>query len=156
MMLESAAKALALANGLRKNTIAAGRRWAQWPAGDRHLAAVVASIDAVAARVDDAAAGDDDAAVAVCVADLRAVLEWTTYQSAGLTTARALAVARKTRTLAQRFGLDGGVSSLAMLENSERSLIETVRAKNGYMTAIAQRAPHLGLPPPLVDADSLT
>ncbi len=101
--------------------------------------------------------GDDTSSdVGACIADLRAILEWTTYQSAVLATARAVVFARKTRAFAERFGLlDDPAASLATLVDSEASLIENIRTRNGYMLALAERHPHLDLPAPLVDADRL-
>jgi hypothetical protein len=148
---DPAVKARAFAAGLRKNALTAGRRWTSWPGGAAHLATVVAAIDAIRARLDA-----PDADIAAGIGDLRAILEWTTYQSASLSTARALVFARKTRTFAEEFGLlDAGARSLSVLVDSESSLIENVRTKNGYMSALAARAPHLALPPPLVSAESL-
>jgi hypothetical protein len=154
---DAVARAVAFSNGLRKNVTTAGRRWTQWPGGAAALASVVASIDAVGQRL--LAARNDPApepAVATAVADLRAILEWTTYQSGALATARAVLVARKTRTLAERFGLlERGAPSIAVLVDSEQDLIANVRTRNGYMLALAERHPHLGLPPPLVSPESL-
>jgi len=155
---DAVAKALAFANGLRKNTTVAGRRWAQWPGGAADFATVLSRIDGIQARLQ-ATPGAPDAAsiVPAAIADLRAILEWTTYQSASIATARAVLVARKTRTFAERFGLlENGAPSLAILLESETSLIENVRTKNGYMESIAERHPHLQLPPPLVDVSTLT
>jgi hypothetical protein len=150
---DAAAKAIAFANGLRKNVIAAGRRWSQWPAGANDLRVVTAAIDRITDRLTSA---DDDAAVAACIADLRSVLEWTTYQSGSIATARALLFARKTRMFAQRFGLrEDRVSGLAMLSESEESLLENIATKNGYMRAIAERSPHLALPDPLIVLETL-
>jgi len=155
--VDAAAKALAFANGLRKNVAVAGRRWTQWPRGANDLARVVACIERIQQRLQQPATlAEGDAAVAACIADLRAVLEWTTYQSASLATARALIVARKTRTFAERFGvLDNPAARLSVLVDSEESLIENVRVKNDYMQAIAERHPHLELPQPLVSVESL-
>jgi len=151
-------KASAFANGLRKNTTGAGKRWIQWPGGANDLAQVVAVIDGIQLRLAQAPNADDrEGAVAECISDLRAVLEWTTYQSASVATARAVAFARKTRAFAERFGLlDGPAAGLALLTDSETALIENVRTKNAYMLALAERCPHLELPRPLVDAEVLT
>jgi hypothetical protein len=88
---DAAAKGAACANGLRKSVAVTGRRWAQWPGGARDLAAVTACIDGVGQRLQALLnAEEGEAEVAACVADLRAILEWTTYQSASIATARAL------------------------------------------------------------------
>jgi hypothetical protein len=154
---DAAAKALAFANGLRRNVTAAGRRWSQWPGGAHTLAIVNGCIDAIQLRLQDSlSAGSDEADVAACIADLRTVLEWTMYQSSSLATARAIVFARKIRAFAKRFGLvDERVSGLTTLAESEESLIENVETKNGYMIALAERSPHLGLPQPLVSVESL-
>ena len=154
---DAVARALAFANGLRKNTTMAGRRWTSWPGGANQLARVIALIDGIRSELQRSAnAGADPADAATAIADLRAVLEWTSYQSTSLATARAIVVARKTRTFAQRFGLlETTAPSLATLADSEDALIENVRVKNGYMTALAVRHPRLGLPRPLVDAEGL-
>ena len=76
---DAAAKAVAFANGLRKSVTAAGRRWTQWPGGAQDLAAVLACIDVILQRLKTE---EGAAAIAASVADLRAILEWTTYQSA--------------------------------------------------------------------------
>jgi hypothetical protein len=150
---EAAAKAIAFANGLRKNAIVAGRRWAPWPGGQQQLAEIITRIDGIQQRLQNA---PDPAIVAVGIADLRAILEWTTYQTASVATARALLFARKTRSFAERFGLlEDPAASLAILVDSEQSLIANVAQKNGYMTTIAERHPHLALPPPLVNVASL-
>jgi hypothetical protein len=150
---DAAAKVVAFANGLRKNITVAGRRWTQWPGGARDLARVLAGIDGIQQRLHTE---DGEAAIAACIGDLRAILEWTTYQSASLATARALVVARKTRTFAERFGLlDNPAARLSILVDSEESLIENVRVKNDYMKAIAERHPHIDLPGPLVSVESL-
>lgn len=154
---DALAKTVLFANGLRKNIAGTGRRWTTWPGGTHHLATVIACIDRIQQRLQTPPTGDETAgAIAACVADLRAVLEWASYQSASLATARAIVFARKTRTFVKRFGLlnerDADVSTLA---NSESSLIDDVRAKNGYMTALAERHAHIGLPRPLVNAESL-
>jgi hypothetical protein len=151
---DAAARAVAFANGLRKSITASGRRWTQWPGGANDLAVVLGCIDAVALRLKSVPAGD--AEVAACIADLRAVLEWSTYQSASVATAQALRVARKTRTFAERLGvLDNPAARLSILVDSEESLIENVQTKNDYMRRIAEKHPELGLPQPLVRAESL-
>ncbi len=150
-------KAIAFANGLRKSIAASGRRWSQFPGGANDLAAVIAAIDSVAQRLQAAPAGEEDGALlAQCIAELRAILEWTTYQSASIATAKALATARKTRAFAQRFGLlDDPAAGLGVLMDSEESLIENVRLKNEYMETLARKYPHLDLPRPLVRLESL-
>jgi len=154
---DAAAKVFAFANGLQKNLAVSGRRWTQWPRGADDLAAVLACIDGVRQRLQQSASADADAATtAAAIADLRAVLEWTTYQSTSIATARALNVARKTRAFAERFGiLDNPAARLSILVESEASLIDNVRTKNDYMIAIAERHAHLGLPRPLVVVESL-
>jgi hypothetical protein len=154
---DAAGKALAFANGLRKSIAVTGRRWTPWPGGANDLATVIGCIDAVVRRLQPTPDGvDGAAAIAAGIADLRAVLEWTTYQSASIATARALATARKTRAFAQRFGLlDDPAARLSILTGSEESLIENVRIKNAYMQDIAARHAHLALPPPLVRLESL-
>jgi len=154
---DGVARALAFANGLRKNVATSGRRWAQWPGGAADLAVVLASIEQIQQRLQAPPAGEDDeAAVAAGIADLRAVLEWTTYQSAAIATARALQTARKTRDFAERFGLlDNPAARLSVLVDSEESLLENVQTKNDYMRALANTHPHLGLPEPLVKMASL-
>lgn len=154
---DATAKAAAFANGLRKTLAASGGRWGQWPGGKDDLARVLACLDGILERLLQARNADDaDAVAAACIADLRAVLEWTTYQSACLATARAAMVARKTRTFAERFGLlDEGSPSVATLAESEEALIDNVRTRNGYMIALAERYPHLDFPPPLVDPGRL-
>jgi len=148
---DAAAKAAAFANGLRKSISVNGNRWSQWPNGANDLAAIVARIDQI--RADLVAPGAD---VAACIADLRSILEWSTYQSAAVATARALLTARKTRNFAEQFGLmDSGVPAVASLVDAEDSLIENIRTKNAYMEAIAERHPHLVLPQPLVRPESL-
>jgi hypothetical protein len=154
---DPAVKVLAFASGLRRSITATSRRWAQWPSGPEALAVVVDCIDYIQQRLH-AAPNDEtrEAAVAACMAELRAILEWTTYQSASLATARALMSARKIRSFAKQFGLlESRVSGLAALAESEASLIENVETKTGYMSAIAERYPHLELPRPLVNAASL-
>jgi hypothetical protein len=154
---DGAAKVIAFANGLRKNIAVAGRRWTQWPRGAADLAVVIARIDGIQERLKMPLTADEaDAAMAACLSDLRAILEWTTYQSASLATARALIVARKTRAFAERFGLlEDPAARLSVLVDSEGSLIENVRLKNEYMEAIAERNSHLELPRPLVIVESL-
>jgi hypothetical protein len=151
------AKAIAFANGLRKSVAASGRRWSQFPGGANDLAAVVAAIDGVAQRLQSTPEGDEgEAPLALCIAELRAILEWTTYQSGSIATAKALATARKTRAFAQRFGLlDDPAAGLAVLTDSEEWLIENVRLKNEYMETLARKYPHLELPRPLVRLESL-
>jgi hypothetical protein len=154
---DPAVKVLAFASGLRRNVAATGRRWAQWPGGPEALAVVVDCIDYIQQRLH-AAPNDEtrEAVVAACMAELRAILEWTTYQSASLATARALMSARKIRSFAKQFGLlEDRVSGLGALAESEDSLIENVETKTGYMFAIADRYPHLELPRPLVEASTL-
>jgi hypothetical protein len=117
------------------------------------LAAIMASIDRIAERL---AYATDDAGVTSCIADLRSILEWTTYQSGSIATARALLFARKTRMFAERLGLrEDRVSGLAMLSDSDESLLENIATKNGYMRAIAERSPHLGFPYPLIVVEAL-
>jgi hypothetical protein len=154
---DAAAKAVAFANGLQKSISVSGKRWAQWPGGADTLAHVIGCIDWLRQRLTAASGAEDGAAlVAACIADLRAILEWTTYQSAALATARALRVARKTRAFAEQFGLiDNPAARLSVLVDSEESLIENVRTKNDYMQAIATRHPQLSLPRPLVSVESL-
>jgi hypothetical protein len=154
---DAAAKVFAFANGLQKNLAVSGRRWKQWPRGADNLVTVLACIDGVRQRLGQSASAHDDAAtIAAAVADLRAILEWTTYQATGIATARALLVARKTRAYAERFGvLDNPAARLSILIDSEASLIENVRTKNEYMSVIAERHAHLGLPQPLVMPESL-
>jgi hypothetical protein len=150
---DAAAKAIAFAGGLHKNVAVTGRRWTSWPGGAEALAHVTGCIDWIRGRLQAAANADD---VTACVADLRAILEWTTYQSAALATARALGVARKTRAFAEEFGLLANPAArLSVLVDSEESLIENVRVKNDYMVAISERNSHLALPRPLVSVDSL-
>ena len=154
---DAAAKAVAFANGLRKSIAASGRRWTQWPGGARDLGIVIACIDGVAQRLQQLPDGEDaDALVAAGVAELRAILEWSTYQSAAIATARALLFARKTRAFADRLGLMGPASTQSILDSdSEASLMQNVQTKNDYMIAIAQRHPQLGLPAPLVRPENL-
>lgn len=90
------------------------------------------------------------------MADLRAVLEWTTYHAASLAASRALVAARRTRLLSNRLGLlDDHDAPLLALADAERSLIEAVREKNGALGALVQRHPDLALPPPLVTPELL-
>jgi len=155
---EAVTKAVAFANGLRKNIAVSGRQWAKWPRGPSDLAKILASIESVQQRLQGSANAEEGAAIgAACVSDLRAILEWTTYQSASIATAQAVLNARKTRAFAERFGLlEDQDTSLSRLLDSEDSLIENVRTKNDYMQTLAERHPHLGLPQPLVSAESLT
>lgn len=154
---DATAKVFAFANGLQKNLVVSGRRWKQWPRGAEDLAVVLACIDGVRQRLQQSPNAQDDAGViAAAIVDLRAILEWTTYQATSIATARALIVARKTRAYAERFGvLDNPAARLSILADSEESLIENVRTKNDYMLAIAERHAHLGLPRPLVVVESL-
>lgn len=155
---DAAAKGLAFANGLRKSITVSGRRWAQWPGGATNLAAVIAIIDGIGQRLEAAPASEEEgaAAVAAAITDLRAVLEWTTYQSASVATARAVLVARKTRAFAERLNLiDDPATTLSGLVDSETSLVENVALKNDYMNALAAKHPHLSLPPPLVNMENL-
>jgi hypothetical protein len=150
---DPAAKAVALATGLRKNVTAVARRWSQWPGGAQQAATIAAILEGIRLRID---AARDEAALAQCMADLRAVLEWTTYQSASLRTARAAINARRTQTMIERLGLVQSASTgIPALAASESALIESVGTTNGYMLAIAERAPHLGFPRPLVPVESL-
>lgn len=151
--VDPAARALAFANGLRKNVLTTGNRWKQWPRGERDLAAVVSQIDAIVARLR-APSAQDAAERAACFAELRAILEWTTYQSTALATARALAAARRTRSLGRRFGILTPAAD-AYLADSDESLIATVRTQNGYMTLLQERYPQLRFPRPLVTPESL-
>jgi hypothetical protein len=155
--VDAAARAGAFGNGLRKNVTAVGRRWAQWPAGPHVHTEILACIDFIQQRLQAAAIAENgEAEIAACIADLRAILEWTTYQSGALATARALLFARKTSAFARRFNLfDERTPSLAILVDSEESLIESVQTRNGYMIAIAEKHPHLALPDPIADAASL-
>jgi hypothetical protein len=139
---------LAFAKGLRKNVAVAAARWAAWPGGSVAHARVIATIDDIIARLpSEEAAG---------IADLRTLLEWTTYQAASIKTARAIIAARKTRRFAEAFGLEEDrVSGLAVLAASESALLDNVRATTSYMRALADRAPHLALPRPLVSAEAL-
>ncbi|HEV8022873.1 MAG TPA: hypothetical protein VGP41_16475 [Candidatus Lustribacter sp.] len=155
---DAAAKGLAFANGLRKSITVAGRRWSQWPGGANNLAAVIAIIDRIQQRLQASATSEEEseAAVAAAISDLRALLEWTTYQSASIATARAVLVARKTRAFAERLNLiDDPATTLSGLVDSEESLMENVGLKNDYMNTLAAKHPHLELPPPLVNMESL-
>jgi hypothetical protein len=146
---------LAFAGGLRKSVATSGKRWAQWPGGAGDLAVLLSIVEQIQQRLQSAAE-DDEAAVAAGIADLRAILEWTTYQSVSIQTARALQMARKTRDFAERFGLlDNPAARLSVLVDSEESLLENVQTKNDYMRALAAKHPHLGLPEPLVKPASL-
>jgi hypothetical protein len=151
------AKTLAFANGLRKSVAASGRRWTAWPGGAQQLAAVSACIDDIQQRLAGGIrAGDPDAATATANAELRAVLEWTTYQSAAVATARALRVAQRTQAFAENLGLIAAdTPSLASLAESEESLLENIATKNAYMLSIAERFPQLALPAPLVNPHAL-
>jgi len=155
---EAVTKAVAFANGLRKNIAVSGRQWARWPRGSNDLAKLLACIDSIQQRLQASLNADEgEAVVAACVSDLRAILEWTMYQSASIATARAVLNARKTRAFAERFGLlENQATSLSRLLDSEDSLVENVRTKNDYMRTLAEQHPHLGLPQPLVDTESLT
>ena len=156
-MSDAVARALAFANGLRKNVATSGKRWAQWPGGADDLAVVLSRIEEIQQRLQAVPVDEDgDAAAATGIADLRAVLEWTTYQSVSIQTARALQTARKTRDFAERFGLlDNPAARLSVLVDSEESLLENVQTKNDYMRELAAKHPHLGLPEPLVKPASL-
>lgn len=153
----AAARAAAFGNGLRKNVSSAGRRWAQWPTGPHVHAEILACIDFIGERLRTATAAPDGIVeITACIADLRAILEWTTYQNGALATARALLFARKTSAFARRFNLfDERTPSLAILVDSEESLLESVQTRNGYMRAIAEQHPNLLLPDPIVDVASL-
>ncbi len=84
----TAAKAVALANGLRKNVVSTARRWSAWPRGAEQFGALVACIERIRERATQARAANDEPAAVACMADLRAVLEWTTYHAASLAAAR--------------------------------------------------------------------
>jgi hypothetical protein len=117
---------------------------------------VLAALGAVQQRVAAAQRAEDDAALEACVADLRALLEWTTYQSQSVATARAATATRRARTYAERLGLLGERDAiLGNLGDAESSLIASVREKSGYMRALAARNRHLELPAPLISADAL-
>lgn len=151
-----AAKANALANGLRKSVMSTARRWAAWPRSAEQFGALVTCIDGIRQRVAQARAEDDELAAATCMADLRAVLEWTTYHAASLAAARAVIAARRMRVLSRNLGLlDDFAAPLLALAEAERSLIETIREKNGHMRALAQRNPGVALPQPLVTPQML-
>jgi hypothetical protein len=154
---EAAGKAAAFANGLRRSIASTGRRWAAWPGGADALASVLARIDVIGHELQLVLSGEgDEAWVAACFSDLRTILEWSTYQSAALATARALLFARKTRSFVERLGLLDSATTQAILNNdSEESLIENVQTKNAYMQALADKHPHLELPASLVRAESL-
>jgi hypothetical protein len=84
------------------------------------------------------------------------LLEWTTYQSAALATARAVTIARRTRSVVARLRLlEQPDVRLSLLTDSETSLLENVRTRNGYMRHISERYAHLELPEPLVDPAQL-
>ncbi len=153
---QDAAKANAFANGLRKSIAATSRRWSQFPRGASDLELVLSRIDRIQQRLAGVTADDGAPIVAAAIADLRAILEWSTYQSASIAAARAVQVARKTRSFAGRLGLvDDPETSLPQLTKSEDALIENVQIKNDYMLAIAAKNPHLGFPAPLVTMESL-
>ena len=145
------AGASALANGLRRNALAMARRWAAWPRGAEHHARLIAILDELRQRaVRDPASADD------VVADLRAVLEWLTYQSTSLLAARTVVVARRTRALSHAFGLaPDDAAPLRRLADAEPGLLEHVRERTTYMARIAAQRPHLALPPPLVAPEML-
>jgi hypothetical protein len=146
----TAAKADALANGLRKSVLSTARRWAAWPRGAEQFGALVTCIDGIRLRVAQARAANDDFAAATCMADLRAVLEGTTYHAASLAAARALVAARRTQLLSRRLGLlEEQAAPLLALAEAERPLIASIREKNAFMIALARRHPDLGLPQPL-------
>lgn len=131
--------------------LAAARRWAAWPRGREDLARVLDAIEAIRRRP-----AHDPSTVNEALADLRAVLEWTTYQSASLAAARTIAVARRTRSLTRVLGmLDEQAVPLQRLAAAEDALLEQMRERNGYMRSIAERRPHLALPPPLVTPEML-
>jgi hypothetical protein len=155
---DASAKALAFANGLRKSVLAGARRWSAWPGGSNDLARVIACIEQIQQRIRAAVTAQDATAqIAACIADLRAVLEWTAYQSSSITTARALLSGRRVRLFAARLGLiEARTSGLALLADSEEALIGNVQTKNTYMIAIAAKHAHLDLPAPLVDTGRLT
>lgn len=156
--VDAAVRAAAFANGLRRSIAASGARWTSWPGGEQCLGEVLAIIAYVEQRLRElpAEGAERAPAIALCVADLRAVLEWSQYQSASLATARAMLFARKTTSFVQRFGLfDTRGTSLEAIEESEESLIENIETKNGYMLAIAEQHPYLELPAPLVDLKRL-
>lgn len=145
------ASASALANGLRRKALAAAQRWAAWPRGAEHHARLIAIVDELRQR-----AARDPASVDAVVADLRAVLEWMTYQSTSLAAARTIVVARRTRALSHTFGLvPDDATPLQRLVDAEPGLLEHVRERNTYMAGIAAQRPHLALPPPLITPEML-
>ena len=147
---DAAAKAVAFARGLRKNIGTSGRRWSQWPGGPNDLAVVLERIDRIERRLQSFGPGDE-AAVTAGITDLRTILEWTTYQSASLASARALLFARKTRGFVERLALlDHSTAQAILSADAEESLVENVRTKNDYMNALAAKFPHLQLPQPLI------
>jgi hypothetical protein len=152
---DPAVRALAFASGLRKNVLANGNRWKQWPRGERNLAGLVAKIDAIAARLRVLPPEHAEADLAACFAELRAILEWATYQSTALATVRTLNAARRTRSLGRRFGILTPDAD-AYLADSDESLIATVRAQNGYLETLRTRYPTLEFPRPLVAPESLS
>ncbi|MBV8600759.1 MAG: hypothetical protein JO359_04235 [Candidatus Eremiobacteraeota bacterium] len=148
--------AAALASGLRKTLTAAEKRWTQWPTGANDLAKVADAVEGIRQRLAAAATADDPSSVAAsCIDDLRAVLEWMTYQSQTIATAQALAVARKTRRFVERFGVGAATPGIVALFDSEPSIIESIRTRNAAMIAIAGRHEHLALPAPLIDPGRL-
>ena len=146
---DAAAKAVAFANGLRGNVSAAGRRWTHWPRGADDLVLVLGRIDGIKQQLQS---GSTDAAAAIL--DLRTILEWSQYQTASLTTAQAILTARKTKAMAERLGLLDETASPSILGDSEDALVENVATRTGYMVTLAEKFPHLGLPPPLVGAQT--
>jgi hypothetical protein len=151
---DAASKALLFANGLRKNVATTGVRWKAWPRGERDLAGVLATIDSIAQRLRALPPEGSEAELAVAFTELRAVLEWTTYQSSSVALARALTAARRTRALAERFNLLADKTD-ALLADSEESFIGNVRTRNEYMAALAERYPQLGFPLPLITPETL-
>jgi hypothetical protein len=152
----TAAKAVALANGLRKSVLATARRWAAWPRGAQQFGVLVGCIERTQQRAAQARAAKDELAAAACMADLRVLLEWTTYHAASLATARGVVIARRTRVLSRRLGLfDDRDAPLLALAAAEDPLIEKLREKNASMRALAQQRPDLGLPQPLVSPEML-
>jgi hypothetical protein len=157
-MGQQSAGGIAFANGLRKNVLANGNRWTAWPGGANALATIVACIEDRRLRLTATLASNDaDPDVATCIADLRAILEWTTYQSGALKTAQAITVARKTRRLAERIGIvtQSATPGSIIGNDSEESLMENVRTRNGYLRALAARTPHIAFPEPIIEADAL-
>ena len=131
--------------------LGAARRWAAWPRGREDLARVLDAIEAIRRRLAQEPSAADNV-----LGDLRAVLEWTTYQSANVAAARTIAVARRTRSLTRVLGmLDEQAVPLQTLAAGEDALIEQIRERNGYMRSIAERRPHLALPPPLITPEML-